>query len=76
LLVEIPIQDQWLGAAAATWHNRVVQIPIRGTLSHPQVDGQVLAQIAAQLAQGTGQRVIGDQTNLGLDRLLGPRPNN
>jgi len=78
LLLEVPVQDQWLGGAAASspWRNRVVRIPIRGTLSQPQIDSRVLAQIATGMAAGAGQRLLGEGINKGLERLFGTPPNN
>lgn len=75
LVVELPIQEKWIGrdTRLAPWRNRVVRIPIRGTLSRPKVDTRVLGDVAAQIARQAGQRFLQDQFNKGLEKLLRPR---
>ena len=47
-----------------------LKIPVRGTLSQPQVDGSFLAQLTRDLAGSAADRLIGDQIRKGLDRLF------
>ncbi|MCH8922040.1 MAG: hypothetical protein IIA67_02690 [Planctomycetes bacterium] len=75
LVVELPIQEKWIGrdSRLAPWRNRVIRIPIRGTLSRPKVDARVLGDLAAHLARQAGQKFLQDQINKRLEKLLQPR---
>ena len=74
LVVEIPVQRQWLGREPVRlgWQNQVIRVPIRGTLSRPKIDERALGQLAAQLARQTGQRLLEDQLQKQLEKILPP----
>jgi len=50
----------------------VIRVPIRGTLSRPKIDERALGQLAAQLARQTGQRLLEDQLQKQLEKILPP----
>ncbi len=77
LVAEVPIRDEWLTKSRylASLRGEVLQIPIRGTLSSPQLDQGALRQITQQTLTGAANQVIGDevnkQLNRGLEKLFG-----
>ncbi len=72
LVAEFPIKPEWAAKSPllAGFGDRPISIPIRGTLSHPQVDGQILQQLGAQLIQGAARNAIEKNLEGGLDRLF------
>jgi hypothetical protein len=88
LVASVPLQESWFkkqeGFVAAL-KGQTLQIPIRGTLTHPKVDGRILENLGKQLAgsavQGVldrqierGQGLLQRELGKGLDRLFGPPP--
>jgi hypothetical protein len=86
LLTSIPLQESWFkgreGALTALKGQSLV-VPIKGTLTRPQLDGKVLENFAKQLAgsavQGLldkqierGQGLLQQELGRGLDKLFGP----
>lgn len=73
LVAVIPVQDSWVAnrPQLAMLKGIEIRVPIRGTLTRPQVDSQVLAQLGRQLAEQAAGRVIEDQIQRGLGRLFG-----
>jgi hypothetical protein len=78
LMVEVPIQDEWVGSdrILASLRGQVVRIPIRGRLSQPKMDGRVLEQLGTQILGGAASRLLEDELSRGLQRLFGPRKPN
>jgi len=86
LLASIPLQDSWFkkqGGLLANLKGQTVQIPIRGTLTQPRLDGRMLEnltrQFAGSAAQGViekqierGQGILQRELGKGLDKLFGP----
>ena len=85
LLASIPVQESWLknDAKFAFLKGQTIKVPIRGTLSHPQLDGKVLENLGKQLVgsvvQGQinkqverGQELLQSEFDKGLNRLFGP----
>ncbi|HZN34476.1 MAG TPA: hypothetical protein VFB80_11680, partial [Pirellulaceae bacterium] len=85
LLASIPVQESWLknDAKFAFLKGQTIKVPIRGTLSQPQLDGKVLENLGKQLVgnvvQGQinkqverGQELIQREFDKGLNRLFGP----
>jgi hypothetical protein len=88
LVVEAPIRDEWIARdpSLAVLRGQTLKIPVRGSVSQPQIDSGALSASATQLlgsaAQGALQGQLDKQLNKGLDRLesaipglFGPRPN-
>ena len=80
LVAEIGIRDEWLGnnKALAGLKGQSIQIPMTGTLTRPQPDPRVFANLAQQIGgsalEGLLQDKVGDKLddaiNNGLDKLL------
>ena len=51
LVLQIPIKDEWLGdqKLLAALKGQSLKIPVRGTLTRPQIDSRVLGGLAAQI---------------------------
>ena len=75
LMLEIPIQDKWLGDERAfrSLAGQQLEIPITGTFQSPRVDGSAVADLSQKLLQGAASQVIGDELNRALDKLFKPR---
>jgi hypothetical protein len=75
LVAEIPVLDRWTQSerALAGLSGQVLAIPIQGTLSRPQLDTRALAQLSGQVVRGTAERLLQDELQKQLQRLLGPR---
>lgn len=87
LVVEAPIREEWIARdpSLTVLRGQTLKIPVRGSVSQPQVDAGALRDSATQLlgsaAQGALQGQIDKQLNRGLDKLesalpglFGPRP--
>lgn len=85
LLASIPVQESWLknDKKFAFLKGQTIKVPIRGTLSQPQLDGRVIENLGKQLVgnvvQGQidrqverGQELIQKQLGSGLNKLFGP----
>lgn len=72
LVAYIPIQDDWVAndPILASLRGQVLQIPIRGSLSKPDVDEKALARIARQIAGSAVQERLEDELIRGLNRLF------
>lgn len=72
LVAAIPIREDWISdeRIRQTLGGQTLQIPIRGTLSRPQVDANVLGDLARRVATGAVERVINDRLQNQLNRLL------
>jgi hypothetical protein len=87
LVVEAPIREEWIARdpSLTVLRGQTLKIPVRGSVSQPQVDAGALRDSATQLlgsaAQGALQGQLDKQLNKGLDKLesalpglFGPRP--
>jgi hypothetical protein len=85
LLASIPVQESWLknDKKFAFLKGQTIKVPVKGTLSQPQLDGRVLEnlgkQIVGTVVQGQidrqverGQELLQKQLNNGLNKLFGP----
>jgi len=74
LVAQIPLQDAWLARdrRLAALQGMVVEIPVGGTLSRPQLDTRALEQLPAQVLRHTAAQLLEDGINRGLQQLLGP----
>jgi translocation and assembly module TamB len=80
MLVEMPMPTQALGNVPGmqSMQGQTIQVPIGGTVSHPQVDRTELARLTSQFirqsTQGAAESAIRNGLNNGLNGLLGPPP--
>ena len=74
LLAGIPILKEWVDKTPALQPlaGQMIQIPIRGSVSRPQIDSSGLIQLAQQLATSALAGAAQKQIDKGLNRLLGP----
>ncbi len=72
LLASMPIPDKWTdrGPMLAALKGQSLQFPVRGTISRPQMDASMLGQLGRQAIMNTGQNLIQQQLNKGLDKLF------
>jgi hypothetical protein len=75
LTLQVPIQDAWIGdqPLLAGLKGQMLQIPITGTLTRPQMDQRAIAGLSQQLLQGAAQQAIGGELNKALDKLFKSR---
>jgi hypothetical protein len=76
ILAEMPVPTKWLQqnpVAADAMRGQVLRVPIGGTLSKPQIDQKVLADLTQQFVQKAAQNVIQGEVKSQLDRLFGPK---
>ena len=75
LIVSFPIQEKWVRGTSSLRPlvGQVVQTPVAGTMRQPQIDLRALDQLNRDLLQKTGEAVLRDQLQRGLERLLRPR---
>ncbi|MEE9589385.1 MAG: hypothetical protein V3V97_15345 [Hyphomicrobiaceae bacterium] len=75
LMLEIPIQDKWLGDERVfqSLAGQTLQIPVTGTFQSPRIDSSAAANLSQKLLQGAATQVIGDELNRALDKLFKPR---
>ncbi|MCC7475974.1 MAG: hypothetical protein IT425_11300, partial [Pirellulales bacterium] len=71
----IPIQDKWIEKEPllAGLRGQSLQVPISGTLQHPQMDQRAVANLSSQLIQNAAGQAVGNEINKALDKLLKPR---
>jgi len=87
LTAVIPVQDKWIEKEKlpAFLKDQKIVIPIRGHITRPEPDRQVLAALAKQLLVGAGQKALErellkgrgrleDELKKGLDQLFNPKP--
>jgi hypothetical protein len=75
LTLQVPIQDAWIGdqPLLAGLKGQMLQVPITGTLTRPQMDQRAIAGLSQQLLQGAAQQAIGGELNKALDKLFKSR---
>ncbi len=74
LTIDIPIQDAWVKEPLlAGLKGQSIQIPVKGTLTKPQMDQRAIAGITTQLLQKSAGQAVGNELNKALDKLLKPR---
>jgi hypothetical protein len=75
LTLHVPIQDSWIAKEPllAGFKGQSLQIPVSGTLTHPQLDQRAIASLSQQLLQGAAQQAIGGELNKALDKIFKPR---
>ncbi len=76
LLASMPIPDDWVekNQLLAGMRGQSLQFPVRGTLTGPQMDLQLLKQFGRQQVQQAASGLIQQQLSKGLGKLFGPPP--
>ncbi len=76
LLASMPIPDDWVEKSQwlAGMRGQSLQFPVRGTLTGPQMDLQLLKQFGRQQVQQAASGLIQQQLSKGLGKLFGPAP--
>ncbi len=76
LTASIPIRDEWVASSEllATLKGQTLEVPIRGTLSKPAVDNQVLANLGKSMLGGVIEQKLGEELKKGLQGLFKPKP--
>jgi translocation and assembly module TamB len=74
LVAGVPILKEWVDKTPAMQPlaGQMVQIPIRGTVSRPQLDSSGMIQLGQQLATSALAGAAQKQIDRGLNKLLGP----
>jgi len=77
LIAAVPILKEWVDKTPALQPlaGQMIQIPIRGTVSRPQLDGSSMIQLGQQLATSALAGAAQKQIDKGLNKLLGPLSN-
>jgi translocation and assembly module TamB len=75
LMIEVPIQQKWVGSKPALQSlvGQVIQIPVTGTFAKPQVDNRAVGSFITQAAQQAAGGIIGEEINKAFDKILKPR---
>ena len=76
LMAEMPIPPKWLGnnAVGNALRDRIIRLPIGGTLGRPQLDRKELAKANRELVGSAARGVIESEVGKQLERLLTPEP--
>ncbi|MCY3006752.1 MAG: hypothetical protein NTV29_12365 [Planctomycetota bacterium] len=77
LIAGVPILKEWVDKTPALQPlaGQMIQIPIRGTASRPQLDSSGMIQLSQQLATSALTGAAQKQIDKGLNKLLGPLSN-
>lgn len=77
LVAGVPILKEWVDRTPAlqSLAGQMIQIPIRGTVSRPQLDSSGMIQLGQQLATSALTGAAQKQIDKGLNKLLGPLSN-
>ncbi len=77
LVAEIAVQDSWVDGRkfVGALQGKSIHVPIRGTVTRPQIDLSVLEQLGQQLLGGTAQRLLNNEVGKLLNSLLQPPGN-
>lgn len=72
LMAEVPIQDEWVekDRYLAALKGQVLQIPVRGTISQPQLDSRALGNITSRIGTSAVRGRLQDEFQKQLGRLL------
>jgi translocation and assembly module TamB len=75
LMLFVPIQDKWIEREPllAGLKGQSLQVPITGTITHPQMDQRAVANLSQQLIQSAAGQAVGTELNKALDKLFKPR---
>ena len=76
LVAEMPIPPKWLAGnpvAQKAFAGQVIRIPVKGTLSKPQLDQREMERLSRQFIQKAAGNLLENELNNQLERLLRPR---
>jgi hypothetical protein len=75
LMLQIPVQDAWVAKEPllSGLKGQSLQVPVAGTLTHPQMDPRAISQLTGQLIQKGAGQAVGNELNKALDKFLKPR---
>ncbi|MEM7478489.1 MAG: hypothetical protein AAF483_26195 [Planctomycetota bacterium] len=77
MVAAMPIPDDW--AEKSQWlgglRGQVLEFPMGGTITNPQVDSRLLSQIGRQTLQNAASGALQQGLNRGIDKLLGDSNN-
>lgn len=73
--LDLTIPDRWTDNRPLLAHlrGRTIRVPIRGSLTRPELDEQFFTELARQLLGGSAGRILEEGLLRGLDRLLKDR---
>lgn len=73
LVTSIPLEDDWVERrpVLSGLRDQTLQIPISGTISHPQLDLTAMTKISSQLLGDTAQGLLNNEIQKGLQKLFG-----
>jgi hypothetical protein len=74
LMAEMPIPPKWRGKHElldSALRDQVIRVPIRGTLSKPQLDRKTIEQLSQRFLENAARNVLQDGLNRGLQQLFG-----
>ncbi len=75
LVAQVPLEASWLGSDLQSLAGQPVALPVRGTLSRPQLDSsgvrEVVTQLGTQAARNTAENYLQKQLNKGLENIFG-----
>jgi hypothetical protein len=75
MVAEMPIPPKWFAGRTlrTALANQRIQVPIRGTLQHPQIDHRKLDEYNRQLLGNAARNMLEEELDNQLNRLLNPR---
>jgi hypothetical protein len=75
LMLQVPVQDAWVAKEPllSGLKGQSLQVPVGGTLTHPQMDARAISQLTGQLIQKGAGQAVGNELNKALDKFLKPR---
>ena len=70
--LQLPIQDKWVEREPllSGLRGQSIQIPVRGTMSRPEIDNRFVADLSTRLLRVTAEQAITEQIQGGLERLF------
>ncbi len=74
LVVEMPVPEKWLiePRARAALANQTITLPLRGTLSRPQLDRRALQEANRRMLREAARNAVENEVLNQLERLFGP----
>ena len=72
LVIEVPIRDEWLAQnkSLSGLRGKSLHIPVRGSLTQPQIDARVLESLARDAVAAPVEYLLENELQKGLNRLL------
>jgi hypothetical protein len=74
IVAEIPVRDDWVVGKRylSAMQGTTLRVPVQGSFAQPRVDSRALRDLGGQAVRNAAGRLIEDEVNRGLQRLLGP----